>query len=127
MRFEHKLSPALAVYAQQALAQFREQRQAYMAALGAVKEAELELIASQRAIGQYVELVRQMDKLPPVVAGAYQLNAEGTALIGEVAATDTAETDRAAKAIWPKMTNGSGAIIETTRAEDGAEAGTDAG
>lgn len=119
MRFEHKLSPALAVYAQQALAQFREQRQAYMAALGAVKEAELELIASQRAIGQYVELVRQMDKLPPVVAGQYQLNAEGTALIGEVAGAEAAaEPDRAAKAIWPKMTNGSGAVIETTRAED---------
>jgi hypothetical protein len=121
MRFEHKLSPALAAYAQQQLAQFREQRQAYMAALGAVKEAELELLSTQRAVGQLAELVRQMDKLPPVVAGAYQLNAEGTALIGDIA-EPTAEADRAAKPLWPKMTNGSGAVIEMAR-EDAEDAG----
>lgn len=119
MRFEHKLSPALAVYAQQSLALYREQRQAYMAALGAVKEAELEILATQRAIGQYVELVRQWDKLPVTVGGPYQLNAEGTALVGEItdpapgAKASPVTTDREAKPIWPKMTNGSGAVIET--------------
>ena len=84
MKVEHKLSPAVAQYAQTAVQQLGDLRREYLIALGMAKEVELRADSARAALGQQLAIVQQAEGLPQPVA-PYQLNAEGTALVGEIA------------------------------------------
>ena len=84
MRVEHKLSPAVAQYAQQTVQQLNDLRREYLIALGMANEAAARADVLRSALSQQLAIVQQAEGLPqPIVP--YQLNAEGTALVGEIA------------------------------------------
>jgi hypothetical protein len=84
MRVEHKLSPAVAAYTQQALEQLRQIRAQYLAALGQAKECEIAADGVRLALSQQLAIVQDSEGLPRPLA-PYQLSADGTAMIGEIA------------------------------------------
>jgi len=93
MRIEHKLSPAVATYAQRAIEQLAEIRKQYLTALGQAKELELQAEMVRQALGQQLAIVESAEGLPRPVA-PYQLSGDGTKLIGEIAdAPETAPID----------------------------------
>lgn len=83
MKIEHKLSAAYAAYVERTLAQLNELREQYLAALGRAKETELQAEICRQSLQQQLKLVEEAENLPRTVA-PYRLNAEGTALVGEV-------------------------------------------
>lgn len=91
MRVEHKLSPAMAAYAQRVLGELQQLREQYLAALGRAKELELQSLISQQSLSQALKLVEESEGLPAPVA-PYRLSEDGTALVGE--ALDRAEYQR---------------------------------
>lgn len=100
MKVEHKLPPAVAAYAQRTLQQLQQVRTQYLSALGQAKECELAADAMRQALSQQLALVEETNGLPKPVA-PYQLSADGTALVGEIADTATeaaATSDSAASA-----------------------------
>lgn len=84
MKIEHKLSPAVAAYAQRSLQQLAELRKLYLAALGAAKEHELAADAVRMALGQQLAIVQAAEGLPQPMS-PYRLSDDGTAMIGELA------------------------------------------
>lgn len=82
VKVEHKLSPAVAAYAQRAVQQLNQARQQYLAALGQAKEAEIQSAMIRQALEQQLALVQESEQLPQSPRG-YALSADGTMLIGE--------------------------------------------
>ena len=88
MKYEHTLSPAAAQSFKAAVEQLNGFRLEYLRALGLAKEAEQASAALQSAIGQQLAFIQDAEGLPRPVR-PYQLNADCTKLVGEVA--DSAE------------------------------------
>jgi hypothetical protein len=86
MRFEHKLSPSVAAYAQRARQQLGEIRREYLVALGLAKEHELRGEIIRQALSQQLALVQEAEGLPAPVA-PYELSEDGSRLIGEISET----------------------------------------
>jgi hypothetical protein len=82
MRIEHKLSPAVAAYAQRTMEQMNDLRRQYLAALGTAKELEIKMELLRQALGQQLAIVEEAEDLPRPVA-PYQLSPDGTRLVGE--------------------------------------------
>jgi hypothetical protein len=89
MRFEHKLSPSVAAYAQRTRQQLAEIRREYLVALGLAKEHELRGEILRQALSQQLALVQDAEGLPAPVT-AYELSEDGRALVGEVADSEPA-------------------------------------
>lgn len=83
MRFEHKLSPAVAAYAQRARQQLGEIRTQYLIGLGLAKENELRAEIVRQALSQQLALVEESEGLPKPVE-PFQLSDDGRSLVGEV-------------------------------------------
>jgi hypothetical protein len=83
MRFEHKLSPSVAAYAQRARQQLAEVRREYLVALGLAKEHELRGEILRQALSQQLALVQESEGLPQP-AGQYELSEDGRSLVGEI-------------------------------------------
>ena len=125
MKFEHKLSPGAVQALEETVRTIRQQSDRYFTFLGQAKEAETEAVAQQKILQRQIALIQQLEQLPESRV-PWMLNTEGTALLGDVAElppAPAAAIDTAGKPepIWPRMINGSGAVIETR--EDCAEAG----
>lgn len=82
MKVEHKLSPAVAAYAQRAVQQLQQARNQYLIAMGQAKEAEIQSAVIRQALEQQLALVQESEQLPASPRG-YALSADGTTLIGE--------------------------------------------
>ena len=104
MKIEHKLSPAVAMYAAQAIESINTLRRDYLAALGTAKEIETRVELVRQALGQQLALVEQAEGLPRPVA-PYQLSPDGKMLIGEIADNSPAEEPPAAAEL-PDARNG---------------------
>jgi hypothetical protein len=83
MRFEHKLSPSIAAYAQRARQQLAEIRRDYLVGLGLAKEQELRGEIVRQALSQQLALVQESEGLP-APAGQYELSEDGMKLVGEI-------------------------------------------
>jgi hypothetical protein len=81
-KIEHRLSPADAAWVQSAMRQSNEMRQLYLAAMGRVREIELEQVTLNRMLETHLSLIQQRDRLPESRT-PYLFNPEGTALVGE--------------------------------------------
>jgi len=85
MNVEHKLSPTVATYARRAVEQMNEARKDYLAFMGQAKEAELRAEMIRSALAQQLAIVQAAEGLPTPLGQGYQLSADGTKLIGEIA------------------------------------------
>jgi hypothetical protein len=103
MKIEHRLSPADAAWVQSAMRQSNEMRQHYLAAMGRVREIELEASTLNRMLETQRALIQQRDRLPESRT-PYLFNPEGTALVGESDDTALAQT--------PQMGVGAGVPAE---------------
>ena len=83
MRFEHKLSPSIAAYAQRARQQLAEIRTQYLIGLGIAKENEMRAEIVRQALSQQLALVQESEGLPAPVA-SYAMSAGGRSLVGEI-------------------------------------------
>ena len=83
MRFEHKLSPSIAAYAQRARQQLAEIRTQYLIGLGIAKENEMRAEIVRQALSQQLALVQESEGLPAPVA-SYELSEDGRSLVGEI-------------------------------------------
>ena len=83
MKIEHKLSPAIAMYAQQTMEALRQKRKDYLATLVQARELEMESMVLQRGLEQALALVQQTEHLPAPVK-PYTLSEDCSALVGEV-------------------------------------------
>ncbi len=111
MKFEHKLSAGAAEAIAETQRVIRQMSDRYFNLLGQAKDAETEAMAQQKILQRQIALIQQLEKLPESRM-PYMVNADGTALIGEVP-EPAAETKP--DSVWPRMTNGSGAVIEMAR------------
>jgi hypothetical protein len=84
MQVEHKLSVTVAAYAKRTIADLDRVRREYLIALGQAKELEFQATAQRLALSQQLAIVAEDSGLPRPLA-PYQLSADGTALIGEIA------------------------------------------
>lgn len=84
MRFEHRLSPSVAAYAQRTRQQLADIRREYLVALGLAKEHELRGEILRQALSQQLALVQDAEGLPQPV-GQYELSEDGRSLVGEIA------------------------------------------
>jgi hypothetical protein len=84
MQVEHKLTLTVATYAQRTVAELDRIRREYLSLLGQAKELEFQAAAMRQALSQQLAIVAEDSGLPRPLA-PYQLSADGTALIGEIA------------------------------------------
>ena len=84
MQHEHKLPPEVAAYAKQIQQQLGNMRQQYLLMLGQAKETEQQADVLRNALQTQLAMVQQAAKLPESSNG-WNLSADGTALVGEVA------------------------------------------
>jgi len=84
MKFEHTLSPAAVQVFRAGVEELNKQRLEYLRALGLAKETEMRSATLQETLSQQVTVIQQMEGLP-VPLTPYQLNADCTKLVGEVA------------------------------------------
>ena len=82
MKIEHKLSPAVAAYAQRAVQQLNQARNQYLIAMGQAKEAEIQSAVIRQALEQQLALVQESEQLPQSPRG-YALSVDGSTLIGD--------------------------------------------
>lgn len=85
MKFEHTLSPAAASIFKAGVEQLNQCRLEQLRALGLAKEAEMQSAAIQQIISQHVAVIQQTEGLPAPASGSYQLSADCTRLVAEVA------------------------------------------
>jgi hypothetical protein len=114
MKFEHKLSAGAAEAIAETQRIIRQMSDRYFNLLGQAKDAETEAMAQQKILQRQIALIQQLEKLPESRM-PYMVNAEGTALIGEVPEPAPAAAETKPDSVWPRMTNGSGAVIEMAR------------
>lgn len=119
MRFEHKLSPGAAVALGETVRVIRQSSERYFNLLGQAKEAETEAIAQQKILQQQIAMVKSLEQLPESRV-PWALNADATALLGDVdkPSEAPAPAELAKAEVWPRMINGSGAVIEPPAHED---------
>jgi hypothetical protein len=89
MKIEHKLAPAVAEYAAEAVRQLGEIRRQYLELLGQAKELEIAAETVRRALQQQLALVEQTEGLPKPVS-PYTLSPDCSKLVGELPPEDPA-------------------------------------
>lgn len=118
MKIEHRLSPGAIDALQETRQMIQKLSERYFGLLGQAKEAETEAVAQQKILQTQIAMVQRLEKLPESRI-PYQLSGDGTALLGD--SLEPATPEPAGKPeVGPRMTNGSGAVIETTRGDTDA-------
>lgn len=90
MKITHPLPAATVEQVQGTLRLLDGKRRDYLAALGAAKEIETEMVAIRAALSQQLAIEQAAARLPEPI-GQYVLSADGTALVGETADKPAAE------------------------------------